>query len=289
VLGTPGYMAPELIRGKMADARSDLYAAGVIQYQSLVGERPFAGGLVAVMQKVLIEAPKPPSTHHPSIPEPIDTVVLRALAKSANDRFASAAEFSRELIAAVRLAGAEDESESTMIMSAAKLKAVQEGVISPADRTSTGKRTGNGTSSTYTGTRTCTDTGTGTRTRGTGATGHAAAAAAGLGGAPETEAQADAFMASSDALLADSGSLQAAGQAIGAFVAESYALAPASQKALYRRQGDLSEAIGAQEALARCVEREGKAAPSCFERKLEVPENRLAAQDGAWGSESRAL
>ncbi|MDP9126305.1 MAG: serine/threonine protein kinase, partial [Pseudomonadota bacterium] len=145
VLGTPSYMAPEQIRGETADARSDLYAAGVILYQFLVGERPFSGGMVAVMQKVLMEAPKPPSSHNPSIPEAIDAVVLKALAKAGHDRYASAAEFSRELTAAVGLSDAEDESESTMIMTAETLKALQDSVP-PADRTSTG------TGSTHTGT-----------------------------------------------------------------------------------------------------------------------------------------
>ena len=148
VLGTPSYMSPEQIRGETADARSDLYAAGVILYQFLVGERPFSGGMVAVMQKVLMEAPKPPSSHNPSIPEAIDAVVLRALAKSAPDRFASAAEFGRALTAAVGLADSGDESESTMIMSADTLKALQEGSVL-ADRTSTG--TGTGTGGTGTG------------------------------------------------------------------------------------------------------------------------------------------
>jgi tRNA A-37 threonylcarbamoyl transferase component Bud32 len=178
VLGTPSYMAPEQIRGETADARSDLYAAGVILYQFLVGERPFSGGMVAVMQKVLMEAPKPPSSHNPSIPEAIDTVVLRALAKVAGDRFASAAEFSRELTAAVGLADSEDESESTMIMSAATLKALQDGVA-PADRT----RTGMGTTGTHTG------TGTGTGTGATGATGPTGRSAATGRGAAVEEAK----------------------------------------------------------------------------------------------------
>ena len=162
VLGTPSYMAPEQIRGETADARSDLYAAGVILYQFLVGERPFSGGMVAVMQKVLMEAPKPPSSHNPSIPEAIDTVVLKALAKGPADRFTSAAEFSRELTAAVGLADSEDESESTMIMSTDALKALQEGLL-PSERTGVGS-THTGTGSTHTGTGS-------THTGGTGATG----------------------------------------------------------------------------------------------------------------------
>ena len=150
VLGTPSYMAPEQIRGETADARSDLYAAGVILYQFLVGERPFAGGMVAVMQKVLMETPKAPSAHNPSIPESIDNVVLRALAKAPNGRFASAAEFNRELTVAVGLSTDEDESESTMIMSPAALKALQE--AGPTERTGVG--TGTGTGGTHTGTGT---------------------------------------------------------------------------------------------------------------------------------------
>jgi len=142
VLGTPSYMAPEQIRGETADARSDLYAAGVILYQFLVGERPFSGGMVAVMQKVLMEAPKAPSAHNPSIPEAIDAVVLKALAKAPDARYASAADFNRELAAAVGLTNAEDESESTMIMSAETLKALQEGALLAGDRTGTGTGTG---------------------------------------------------------------------------------------------------------------------------------------------------
>ena len=144
VLGTPSYMSPEQIRGETADARSDIYAAGVILYQFLVGERPFAGGMVAVMQKVLMEMPKAPSEHNPSIPQAIDEVVLRALAKQPEARFATAAEFNRELTAAVGLSNAEDESESTMIMSADTLKSLANGTLSPSERTGTGAGTGTG-------------------------------------------------------------------------------------------------------------------------------------------------
>ena len=351
VLGTPSYMSPEQIRGETADARSDLYAAGVILYQFLVGERPFSGGMVAVMQKVLMEAPKPPSTHNPSIPEAIDAVVMRALAKAAADRFASAAEFSRELSAAVGLADAEDESESTMIMSAATLKALQDGAP-PADRT------GTGATGTHTGTGTGTATGAGTGTGATGATGPTGRSAAGGRGAAieeakrraeeakrryeedlkraevelqqaedeqrvaeaEAQAQSEQWLKGSQALLAEASPLRESGQAlfagntllvdgpgqaavaratgaklresaegIGAFVAASYALSPAAQAQLESRQGELSGAAAALETLVERVEREGRAALSGFEQKLEVLEKRLAGQDGAWGVESLAL
>ncbi|HEY9023610.1 MAG TPA: protein kinase, partial [Burkholderiaceae bacterium] len=248
VLGTPSYMAPEQIRGETADARSDLYAAGVILYQFLVGERPFSGGMVAVMQKVLMEAPKPPSSHNPSIPEAIDIVVLKALAKLPAERFASAAEFSRELTAAVGLADAEDESESTMIMSTDALKALQEGLL-PSERTGVGA-THTGTGSTQTGTgSTHTGTGTGATGTGTGPTGRSAAGGRGAAieearrraeearrrleeeakraevelqqaeaeqraAEAEAHAQFEQWMTSSQALLGESKSLQDAGQAL---------------------------------------------------------------------------
>ncbi|HEY8973765.1 MAG TPA: serine/threonine-protein kinase, partial [Burkholderiaceae bacterium] len=344
VLGTPSYMAPEQIRGETADARSDLYAAGVILYQFLVGERPFSGGMVAVMQKVLMEAPKPPSSHNPSIPEAIDMVVLKALAKIPSERFTSAAEFSRELTAAVGLADSEDESESTMIMSADALRALQEG-LPPSERTGVGS-THTGTGSTHTGTGT-----------GTGGTGPAGRSAGGRGAAieearrraeearrrleeearraeielqqaeaeqraaeAEAQAQFEQSMASSQALLADAKALHDAGQAlfvqntllvdgpghatavraaagrlranaalIGEFISQSYALAPASQSELETRQSEMTAAADAQDALAERVEREGKAALTSFEQKLEVLEKRLSSHDGAWGNESRAL
>ena len=335
VLGTPSYMAPEQIRGETADARSDLYAAGVILYQFLVGERPFSGGMVAVMQKVLMEAPKPPSSHNPSIAEAIDAVVLRALAKSADDRFASAAEFSRELTAAVGLADSRDESESTMIMSTDRLRALQEG-SEPADRTGSGG-TGSGS-------------GAGAGRSGSGASGSPAAAVDEVRRRAEeakrryeedlkraelelrqaedeqraaegvAQAQSGQWLASSQALLAEARALLESGQAlfaqhtllvdgprgaaatravgvklrasaasIGEFVAASHALAPALQAELQARQADLVAAATAQDAFAERVERERGTALASFEQKLEVLEKRLASQDGAWGTESRAL
>jgi len=335
VLGTPSYMAPEQIRGETADARSDLYAAGVILYQFLVGERPFSGGMVAVMQKVLMEAPKPPSSHNPSIPAAIDAVVLRALAKSASDRFASAAEFSRELTAAVGLADMRDESESTMIMSADALKALKEVA---GDRTGTGTGTGTGA------------TDGGASRSGTGATGGRTGAveearrraeearrryeedlkraelelrrAEDEQRAAEAEAQAQStqWLARSRALLdeaqavlesgealfarhtllvdgaasaaaarAAGAKLRASSGALGEFVAASAALAPEAQAALEARRADLAAAATAQDALAERVERERGAALASLEQKLQVLEQRLAAQDGAWGTESRAL
>src|SRR6185312_15109573 len=93
VVGTPNYMSPEQIMGLPVDGRSDLFAAGVILYQFVTGERPFAGSSTTTMQKVLKEDPLPPSTLNVQLPPAIDAVVRKALAKRADDRFQSAQAF----------------------------------------------------------------------------------------------------------------------------------------------------------------------------------------------------
>lgn len=99
-LGTPSHMAPEQIRGETADARSDLYAAGVVLFQFLTGTRPFAGTMLTMALKVLNDPAPAPSTLRPGVSPQLDAVVAKALAKRAADRYQSAAEFWRALAAA---------------------------------------------------------------------------------------------------------------------------------------------------------------------------------------------
>src|SRR5262249_47760892 len=93
MLGTPAYMSPEQIMGLPIDGRTDLFSAGVIFYQFLTGERPFAGSATTTMQKVLKEDPLPPSTLNVQLPQALDAVVRKAMAKRADDRYASAQAF----------------------------------------------------------------------------------------------------------------------------------------------------------------------------------------------------
>jgi len=104
VLGTPAYMSPEQIMGLPVDGRSDLFSAGVLLYQFLTGERPFAGAANTTMQKVLKEEPLPPSSLNVQLPAAMDAVVRKALAKKPAERFQSAQEF----IAALQAASADD-------------------------------------------------------------------------------------------------------------------------------------------------------------------------------------
>ncbi len=93
VLGTPAYMSPEQIMGLVVDSRSDIYSSGVLLYQLLTGERPFEGGMSAIMHKALNTEPPLPSQISVTAPAGFDAVVRKAMAKRPEDRFADAAEF----------------------------------------------------------------------------------------------------------------------------------------------------------------------------------------------------
>ena len=103
MVGTLKYMSPEQVQGRPIDARADLFAAGIVLYQLLTGRRPFDGDTdFAIIQQIVGHSPAPPSTHNPQLPPAMDAVVARALAKSRDQRFASAQEFSAALQAATR-------------------------------------------------------------------------------------------------------------------------------------------------------------------------------------------
>jgi eukaryotic-like serine/threonine-protein kinase len=94
VMGTPYYMAPEQARGEVIDARIDLYAVGIILYESLAGQRPFsAPNYGALLRLILFEDPRPLRELRPSLPEGFDHIVRRALAKDRDQRFRTAQEF----------------------------------------------------------------------------------------------------------------------------------------------------------------------------------------------------
>lgn len=103
VMGSPGYMAPECYSGAGVDARADLYACGVLLYELLVGTRPFRGGPDIVMYKTL-HLPVPPLVRE-EVPAStalaaFEPVLQCALAKSPDDRYASALEMREALMRA---------------------------------------------------------------------------------------------------------------------------------------------------------------------------------------------
>lgn len=102
VIGTAAYMAPEQATGRAVSPATDLYAAGVILYELLTGRLPFAGeNPLEVLYQHVHEPPIPPRRHNPAISPALEAVVLRALAKSPEERFRSAEAMAAALEAAV--------------------------------------------------------------------------------------------------------------------------------------------------------------------------------------------
>ncbi len=98
IIGTAQYLSPEQARGAPVDDRSDLYSVGVLLYELLTGEAPYNGDTpVEIAMKHLSAVPEPPSAKRPEVPPELDAVVLRALAKSPDDRYQSAEEMDADL------------------------------------------------------------------------------------------------------------------------------------------------------------------------------------------------
>lgn len=100
VMGTPYYMSPEQARGdRNLDARVDLYACGVVLYESLTGKRPFvAQNYNALLIAILSGKPRPIAELRPDIPPPFARVIARAMARSRSERYQNAAELQRDLL-----------------------------------------------------------------------------------------------------------------------------------------------------------------------------------------------
>ncbi|HEY6095322.1 MAG TPA: serine/threonine-protein kinase [Gallionellaceae bacterium] len=118
VLGSPKYMSPEQVMGKLADRRSDIFSLGVMLYEMLTGQAPFNGENVnAIMYQTLNTVPPPPSTLRPGVPDMLNFIVAKALAKDLDDRYQNAKEFADDLRACrerlPRSANAVDLSKQT--------------------------------------------------------------------------------------------------------------------------------------------------------------------------------
>jgi serine/threonine-protein kinase len=116
VMGTPAYMAPEQLNGEQPDARSDIYALGVVLYQLLAGRAPFTGDTMAIVTAHLTKQPQPLRELVGDLPPALDAVVLQALAKQPEHRFKSAGVFAQ----ALRSAAADLEPGLVRISSAAR-------------------------------------------------------------------------------------------------------------------------------------------------------------------------
>ncbi len=104
LLGTPAYIAPEQWHGEAATPRCDIYALGVIFYEMLSGRRPFVGTIHTLINQHLNEMPAPPSQLNRALSPAVDKVMMRALAKDPNARFAAAEDFAEALKKALETA-----------------------------------------------------------------------------------------------------------------------------------------------------------------------------------------
>jgi serine/threonine protein kinase/tetratricopeptide (TPR) repeat protein len=105
-LGTPRYMSPEQVEGRPLDLRSDLYSLGLIFYEMLTGETPFAGdSTLQVMYARVKKKPKSPKTLNPGIPDYFEKVVLRCLERDPDDRYQHARDILADLEGAKATSG----------------------------------------------------------------------------------------------------------------------------------------------------------------------------------------
>jgi serine/threonine-protein kinase len=147
MLGTPAYMSPEQLMAQPVDARSDIYSAGVLLYQLLTGERPFEGGLTAIIHKALNTTPPRPSEISVTAPPGLDAVVARAMERRPADRYADAGTFARAIKQAfeapeTRFAGDLD-NEATLVARPSRSPAppvVPRTAVQPAGQTNGLKR-----------------------------------------------------------------------------------------------------------------------------------------------------
>jgi len=96
-VGTPQYMSPEQVASSKVDGRSDLYSAGIMFYELVVGQPPFtasdADGPFTLMAKHVQAPPKPPSVHRPGLDLGLEEVILKSLSKRPEDRYQTGQEF----------------------------------------------------------------------------------------------------------------------------------------------------------------------------------------------------
>ncbi|HEV2768389.1 MAG TPA: protein kinase [Acidimicrobiales bacterium] len=127
VVGTAKYLSPEQVQGAALDARSDVYALGVVLYEMLCGRPPFAGdNATSTAVARLTSEPLRPRQVRAGLPRQLEDIVLRAMARHPDDRYASAAEL-RAALVAVDLSRVEPDDDDTRLPEATAMAAHEPG------------------------------------------------------------------------------------------------------------------------------------------------------------------
>ena len=113
-MGTPDYISPEQVKGKRGDARSDIYALGIMLYEMLTGKVPFTGpNAFIIMNERLLNNPVPPREIDPTITPQLQEIIYRAIEREPSNRYQSAREFAKDLQHPEQVGVAEDREELT--------------------------------------------------------------------------------------------------------------------------------------------------------------------------------
>jgi serine/threonine protein kinase len=141
IVGTPAYMSPEQGMGEKIDGRSDIYALGIMLYEMATGRVPYqAETPMAVMIKHLNDALPLPRRLNPALPEAVERVILKALAKQPQDRYATAGEMVRVLQAAIPETIADEKTPENEPATFLSLEPASATVKSEAVQTSAARR-----------------------------------------------------------------------------------------------------------------------------------------------------
>jgi serine/threonine-protein kinase len=140
VIGTAQYLSPEQARGEAVDARSDLYSTGCLLFELLTGRPPFIGDSpVAVAYQHAREEAPAPSTFASDVPDPLDRITVKALAKDRDDRYSTAGDFRADLEASLR--GGHVNAPAVGVLGAAAAAGLAAGAATQVMRPDAGDRT----------------------------------------------------------------------------------------------------------------------------------------------------